>query len=537
MNSTKKGPGKGNYLRKPRVYALPPELGIDEQATLTEFGYPASSVSPAGNKKVICYCQKCGKTIARIRIRVVDPVLCPSCVKAKKDSGSPLDFVDEVATLAKYHYNVKQLPRYSLNKVIGICSTCNGHFDIRLSAVRHGQRCRSCIRKEWCNTHLGPRKSSGEHLLNDSQTFIRFGYSATSRSPKSFEKVCATCPQCHVVYERVRRNVNDTSVCAECGRRDINHSALQAKRLRTILDHYPEGFPQPSSACYGKVVHQLAQTLSKVISRPLLQEVPLSDGKRLDLVDPEMMVAIEYCGLFWHHEHSPQPRMRNYHADKMLTASKDGYRLITIFEDEYLQRPAAVTHRLLSILKYYSSQVSARKCTLQPESDKTAKEYLEKHHIQGPPAQLRYALGLRYNGELVGMLTAGDHHRQGHANELILSRLCFGDNIRVIGGSKRLFRHLCQYARDHSYKQIKTWSDNRWTNGDVYAHLGMTLEADTKPDYFYVDTHNPRCRLSKQSQRKKTTNCPNNTTEYDWALQRGLSRIWDCGHKSWVFPL
>ncbi|NDB85961.1 MAG: tandem-95 repeat protein, partial [Alphaproteobacteria bacterium] len=52
----------------------------------------------------------------------------------------------------------------------------------------------------------------------------------------------------------------------------------------------------------------------------------------LDIVIPSKKLAIEYCGLFWHSEYNrPDP---NYHANKLKLCGQQGYRLITIFEDE-----------------------------------------------------------------------------------------------------------------------------------------------------------------------------------------------------------
>jgi hypothetical protein len=47
----------------------------------------------------------------------------------------------------------------------------------------------------------------------------------------------------------------------------------------------------------------------------------------------------------------------------------------------------------------------------------------------------------------------------------------------------------------------------------------------------------PKERISKQSQMKCNTGCPKDISEKEWALQNGLSRIWDCGKVRWVFNI
>lgn len=93
-------------------------------------------------------------------------------------------------------------------------------------------------------------------------------------------------------------------------------------------------------------------------------------------------------------------------------------------------------------------------------------------------------------------------------------------------------------GKGKKYSKIISWSDNRWSKGDVYECLGFKLDGDLKPDYSYVNIKNPnKKRISKQSQAKKKTGCPEGKTEHEWCLEKGLSRIWDCGKKRWVYEL
>jgi hypothetical protein len=316
---------------------------------------------------------------------------------------------------------------------------------------------------------------------------------------------------------------------------EIQRKTLMEKRLKTTQERYPDGIPTVKR--FGKVVNSLVALLEKDLGRKLLREKMLPSGKRLDIFDPETQVGIEYCGLFWHHENSPTPRDRNYHRDKMQTAQKEGYQLITLFEDEYLEHRSAVINRLLNILHKPRKMIGARKCSLVSVDKNTARDFLNKHHIQGSPSSFLYAWGLEYEGILGAIITGGQHHRQNHTKTMVLSRLCFAPDFHVIGGTERLFKKLCSQSVQDGYKKIVSWSDNRWTEGTVYKRLKMTLEAELNQDYSYIILARPGKRLSKQSQKKKQTGCPKHITERDWALQHGLSRIWDCGKCRWTFSL
>jgi hypothetical protein len=106
--------------------------------------------------------------------------------------------------------------------------------------------------------------------------------------------------------------------------------------------------------------------------------------------------------------------------------------------------------------------------------------------------------------------------------------MCFKPNIQVVGGASKLLASL------RGDQPIISWSDNRWSQGNVYKEMGFTLGQELPQDYSYVDLKKPYRRISKQSQKKSNTNCPTSLTERQWCAERGLARIWDCGKKRWI---
>ena len=160
----------------------------------------------------------------------------------------------------------------------------------------------------------------------------------------------------------------------------------------------------------------------------------------------------------------------------------------------------------------------------------------EENHIQGPSKGLLVAYGLFNQEELLGVMSLGRHHRD--SSKITLDRFCIKEGLCVVGGASKLFKACVGWAKQTGYSKIISWSDNRWSDGNVYKVLGFKLEEELVPDYSYVNTKNPnKIRISKQSQSKKRTSCPAGKTEKEWCLERGLSRIWDCGKKRWVFEL
>jgi hypothetical protein len=99
-----------------------------------------------------------------------------------------------------------------------------------------------------------------------------------------------------------------------------------------------------------------------------------------------------------------------------------------------------------------------------------------------------------------------------------------------------LFSAFIDWAKKENYDSVVSWSDNSYSNGNIYEILGFKMQKEYGPDYFYFDLKN-NCYKSKQSQKKSSTGCTEEQTERDWCYEHGLYRIWDVGKKKWTFKL
>jgi len=262
-------------------------------------------------------------------------------------------------------------------------------------------------------------------------------------------------------------------------------------------------------------------------------EKPNGDGRRMeiDVYVPSLKIGIEHCGLHWHSELFKSP---DYHLDKLNASNRDGIRLITIFEDEWLSRKEQVKNFLKSILVLATTKIPARKCKVEIIDVEIAKRFIDLNHIQGR-VLFNIAWGLYFNDELVGVMTAGRHHR-GKKDCLVLSRMCFKDGYSIVGGASKLFNSLKKYAINNKYSSIVSWSDNRWSEGNVYKKMGFGLEQELSPDYSYTKGKVLK-RYSKQSMKKNFKKDDMSKTERELRLEQGYSRIWDCGKKRWIYNL
>jgi len=261
-------------------------------------------------------------------------------------------------------------------------------------------------------------------------------------------------------------------------------------------------------------------------------------GKEVDIYIPSLNLAIEYCGLYWHNENSPEPRGRSYHYDKMKKCEESGIRLITIFEDEWVHRKSQVKNFLKSVFGIFEERIYARSCSIsEVKNSDVLRMFLEENHIQGK-ACAEVAYGLYFQDKLLGLVTGNEHHRQSYSDTLVLNRLVFKDGVQIVGGASRLLSKLKDYAIKNGYKKILSWSDNRWSEGRVYKKCGFNFLRELKPDYSYVK-NGQTTRSSKQSNKKSNLLKKGaiGNTEAEMAKSLKLNRIWDCGKKAWEIEL
>ena len=75
----------------------------------------------------------------------------------------------------------------------------------------------------------------------------------------------------------------------------------------------------------------------------------LLNGKEIDLIIPDVKITIEYNGLYYHTE--KMGKNSTYHLNKTIECHNLGYKLIHIFEDEWILKKDLVKNKLKHLLK------------------------------------------------------------------------------------------------------------------------------------------------------------------------------------------
>jgi hypothetical protein len=247
--------------------------------------------------------------------------------------------------------------------------------------------------------------------------------------------------------------------------------------------------------------------------------------KELDIVLPDFKIAIEFCGLYWHSDIHPRIT-KHYHLNKLQQCLIAGYKLITIFEDEWIYKQDIVKSRLLHLLGKSSEITYARKCDMVIISRDQKREFFDSTHIQGN-GRGSITYGLSYNNTIVAVMTFMDLNNGNYE----LNR--YSTIGSIVGGFSRLLKH---FQRNHSWITISSFADRRWSEGDIYKNHGFELVNISLPSYDYIikDTRIHRRNFMKGLLSKKLLNYDPNLTEFENCDNNNLLRIWNCGQLKFI---
>jgi len=257
----------------------------------------------------------------------------------------------------------------------------------------------------------------------------------------------------------------------------------------------------------------------------------LPSRKELDIYLPDYNIAIEFNGIYWHHE-DIQHISRNYHKQKFDEAEQLGIQLITIFSNFWNTKKDVVKNTIKNKLQMSSESVYARKLEFKKVKSKDTKDFLNNNHIQGyTPASLCYAL---FDGDEMQAVMTFSKSRIAIGNKTDQFELVrYASKKRIVGGASKL---LSKFLNEYPDEDVFSYSNNEWSNGALYSALGFELEKDIPVSYWYIHPKEEKLmhRFNYSKQKLVAKGYDSNLTEKEICKSIGLLKLWDCGKRKWV---
>jgi len=264
----------------------------------------------------------------------------------------------------------------------------------------------------------------------------------------------------------------------------------------------------------------------------------------IDIVVESKKLCFEYDGMYYHSE--KMGKTPEYHLDKTVLAKRKGYKLIHVYEDEWLFKHELTKKKIAHILGVNNTQrVFARKLFVDEVSYNEAKDFFNTYHIQGSPPNHKVCYGLFDKGVLVAAMSFGTlRFNINNPSDKTYELYRYATSIQVVGG----FSKLISVFKKNNYDKIDTlysFSDKRWSSGGVYLKCGFSYVGHTKPSYDY--TNSTGRRFNRQNFMKQRmpelvnkgifkTYDPEKT-EVENCKDNGFYRIWNCGMDRWKLKL
>lgn len=455
---------------------------------------------------------------------------CPKCgdVVRRAKKRSSLEAVIQQA-IAKHGGRYTYEKAVYVNNHTKFTVTCPDHGDFSVAPNNHvsgGKGCPVCgalRRGHRNNVADAARKTADAKIAKFAERFVaearavhgdRYDYGSTVYAGRK-TRVTIMCPDHGPFQQMPDHHLARAQGCPECSHHRSKGEAALAKFM-------------------------------SIFARIEERNRSLIAPKELDIYAPEVRLAVEYCGEYWHAASSVEEERkdRTRHLDKLRACESVGIRLLTVYESEWITRPHAIKRLVRNALGKARGSVMARKCVAEVVGHAEAAAFFEAYHPQGGSGWGQ-TYGLRYRGKLVACMrfAFGANDRGSNADRMwTLTR--YATRVSVPGGASKLFS---AFVADIRPDCVKSFSDNRYFTGAMYERLGFELEEETAPDY---QVYHPKTGLLPKTawQRKNIPARIRDTgsaetfdpardprSERDMTYALGAQRLFDCGKKRWVW--
>jgi transposase-like protein len=293
------------------------------------------------------------------------------------------------------------------------------------------------------------------------------------------------CKKCDNEFHRV----NGFPLCPHCNKPNIFVSKAEKEIAEYVKSIYP-----------GKIIENDRETLG--------------GNKELDIYLPELKLAIEYNGSYWHGFNRFTDMTIQEFADKTEWKKKRceqlDINLISIDEFDYLSRPE-VFKRFISNHILPKTRINGRDCEVKlfDKKDNRPKEFCETYHVNGfRGGEFKY--GLFREDELLAVAIFAKHK-----NIYECTRLCFKTGIEVVGGWAKIQKHFgkrfLHYVNLKYFRgENKTGVGYRFIVGGKILHRGA-LQKKTGLSK-YCKNYDPRL------------------TDFQNCINNGFIAVFDCGN-------
>jgi len=324
-----------------------------------------------------------------------------------------------------------------------------------------------------------PQQNSDIKTKTEQTNIKKYGFRKPLQNDKIKQKLKET--QKKKIKEKYKRlniiSIDDNfEICVKCDKNHIykTRTSLIYDRVRLNNIECTICNPVNSYSTSGKEIQLINFIKENYSDTTILNNRNIISPYELDIYLPDLNLAFEFNGIYWHNELN---KHKDYHKMKSDLCKERGIQLMHIWEDDWNYKQNIVKSMILNKVSKTNNKIFARKTKINKISDNNlVRNFLNENHLQGFVGSTT-KIGLFYEDELVSLMLFTNRK-----NEIELVRFCSKSNTTIVGGASKLLKY---YINNYSDK-IHTFSDVMYSNGELYENIGFVKEYDLRPDYYYV---------------------------------------------------
>ena len=313
----------------------------------------------------------------------------------------------------------------------------------------------------------------------------------------------------------------------------LSSHVFRCLKCDNVFCYYGSHFPSchichPVKSIYSsqrsEFENEMIEEIQKFYKGKIIEnDREILDGKELDIYFPDVKLAIECDGIYWH---SGNLKPSTYHLEKTEKCESKGIHLLHIYDSEWYEQQDVIIDRIKSLLGF-NKKLGARQCHCEKIENDDYELFCESYHIQGS-VKAKWKYGLYFKDELVAVASFGKSRFKKDEYELL--RYCSKAGLSVLGGMKKLVSH---FKKETGIVDVVSYADRRYTMKE-HSVYGNDIISISKPGYSYVTKNGIENRMNFQKYKLKNNPLTKDfykdeLTESEICELAGLRKLYDCG--------
>ena len=354
-----------------------------------------------------------------------------------------------------------------------ICKFCGCESKFISFYQGYSDTCKKCSGQKIREVMNGMPLSDIRKQINENKYEILNFPTNTTRQP-----LIVKCKKCHHIskvwlYNGISKKISQLNLCKHCKAKDRT-----SKEENELFDFVQSLLP-----------NELIFRNDRTIINPL----------ELDIVIPSRKLAIEFDGIYWHND---QHIANNYHLQKTILCNKAGYKLIHIFENEWLSDKKIVKSILIDKLKCSLKEtIDANKCSIyevKNEYEKLKCQTFINENSLIKNENFDIALCMKFENYIVATMTFCEL-----TNDIFkIIDFCIKSDLNIKEGFESFLKY---FEKNFNPKKLYASINRRYSIGNQFLSTSFKLIETTLPKCSYF-IYNKKQKIFN-SLKTQTNNC------------------------------